>query len=459
MSVRLRITCIFALCASTSFTALAFFAGIAAACEGTGGGGGGCATPTASTGEATSITSNSATLNGSVNAQGCITYYIFEWGASSESGYPNSAEGSAGNETSPKAVSTNLPAGMLQPSTEYKFRLSAINSEGKEATGSAVPFKTAPACTKPTVTTESASFITSDKAFLNGKVNPNGCEASYTFEYGLVGSGTYTKLPTGTVGVLGPFSVSKEATGLQAKKLYNFRLVATNSKGTTEGSYLNFETKPKYVALGDSYSAGTGTGTNYEPNNTGSCHRTVKAYPYLLHNAHPDWGFVNASCHGAVTSDLINSQAKSLTQDTTWVTYTIGGNDAGFKEVIEECLWPETEGCFAKIATAQSFIQTKLPTLLDNVNNKIKAEAPYAKVIVLDYPRVFNGEDCNTFTWFDPEEMKRLNETSEKLRDVISAATAKAGGNFVPRDVIPGFKDHAVCDPPGSGEWAEWING
>src|SRR4051812_3105794 len=35
----------------------------------------------------------------------------------------------------------------------------------------------------------------------------------------------------------------------------------------------------KYVALGDSYSSGTGTRTFYEA----SCQRSVYAYPYLLH--------------------------------------------------------------------------------------------------------------------------------------------------------------------------------
>jgi hypothetical protein len=93
------------------------------------------------------------------------------------------------------------------------------------------------------------------------------------------------------------------------------------------------------------------------------------------------------------------------------------------------------------------------------VNNKIKAEAPNAEVIVLDYPRIFNGEDCNTATFFDVEEMKRMNKASEELRDVIKAATVKAGAHFIPVDVIPTFDHHAVCDPFGSGEADEWING
>lgn len=59
----------------------------------------------------------------------------------------------------------------------------------------------------------------------------------------------------------------------------------------------------KYVALGDSYSSGTGTRTFYES----TCQRSVYAYPYLLHNAHPEWTFANRTCSGAKTGDLVNT--------------------------------------------------------------------------------------------------------------------------------------------------------
>ena len=41
-----------------------------------------------------------------------------------------------------------------------------------------------------------------------------------------------------------------------------------------------------------------------------------------------------------------------------------------------------------------------LPGRLDQVNNTIKSKSPSAKVIVLDYPRLFNGTDCNALTFF-----------------------------------------------------------
>jgi lysophospholipase L1-like esterase len=211
----------------------------------------------------------------------------------------------------------------------------------------------------------------------------------------------------------------------------------------------------KYVALGDSYSSGTGTRTFFEP----SCQRSVYAYPYLLHEAHPTWTFVDAACAGATTSSLLSSQVSSVTSDTNWVTYTIGGNDAGFSSVITECALPSwASDCNGAINNAQSIIKNTLPGRLDEVNNAIKSRAPSAKVIVLDYPHLFNGEDCNAFTFFSPSEETRLNETADQLKSAISAAATRAGANFTFRDVIPAFIGHAVCDG-GGGSSTEWING
>jgi lysophospholipase L1-like esterase len=211
----------------------------------------------------------------------------------------------------------------------------------------------------------------------------------------------------------------------------------------------------KYVSLGDSYSSGTGTRTYYDS----GCQRSVYSYPYLLHNAHPDWTFVHAACSGAKTGDVIDTQSASLNASTNWVSYTIGGNDAGFSSVITECAYPAwASDCNGAINTAQAYINNTLPGRLDLVNNKIKSLAPSAKVVVLDYPRLFNGQDCNAATFFSPSEETRLNQTADMLRDRLREAATRAGSNFLFRDVIPPFIGHAVCDG-GGGSSTEWING
>ena len=205
----------------------------------------------------------------------------------------------------------------------------------------------------------------------------------------------------------------------------------------------------RYVALGDSYSSGTGTREYYT-----TCERSIHSYPYLVRNAHPSWTFVFAACGGAKTADVINTQAASLTSGTNWVTYTIGGNDAGFSSVITECAQPSwASNCDGAINTAQSFITNTLPSRLNSVNNTIKSRSPYAKVIVLSYPRLFMGEDCNAGTWFSATEMSRLNTTADMLRDKLKAAATRAGTNFIFRDAIPPFVGHAVCSD------TEWLNG
>src|SRR6476660_4771072 len=137
----------------------------------------------------------------------------------------------------------------------------------------------------------------------------------------------------------------------------------------------------KYVALGDSYSSVTGTRTYYDS----GCQKSVYAYPYLLHNAHPSWTFVHAACAGAKTGDILNTQSASLTAGTNWVSYTIGGNDAGFSSVITECAKPSwASNCNGAIDNAQAYINNTLPGRLDLVNNKIKSLSPTAKVIALD---------------------------------------------------------------------------
>lgn len=127
--------------------------------------------------------------------------------------------------------------------------------------------------------------------------------------------------------------------------------------------------------------------------------------------------------------------------------------------MITECALPSwASNCEGAINTAQAYIQNTLPGRLDLVNNTIKSKSPSAKVVVLDYPKLFNGTDCNALTFFSSGEMTRLNQTAEMMRTQLSAAATRAGSNFIFRDVIPPFIGHAVCDG-GGGSSTEWING
>jgi hypothetical protein len=85
------------------------------------------ATPGATTGEASNVTSTSATLNGTVNPNKESTTYHFEYGPTTAYGTNTPDQGPVGGNAG-KSASADLT--QLQPSTTYHFRLVATNPSG-----------------------------------------------------------------------------------------------------------------------------------------------------------------------------------------------------------------------------------------------------------------------------------------------------------------------------------------
>jgi hypothetical protein len=92
----------------------------------------------------------------------------------------------------------------------------------------------------PTVTTGSATSVTSSSATLNGTINPNGLSTTYYFEYGTTTSYGSTTSETDAGSGTDDVSVSADLTGLSEGMTYHFRLVATNSGGTSYGDDATF---------------------------------------------------------------------------------------------------------------------------------------------------------------------------------------------------------------------------
>lgn len=206
---------------------------------------------------------------------------------------------------------------------------------------------------------------------------------------------------------------------------------------------------PQYVALGDSYSSGVGT-RSYIDDGT-SCQRSTYAYPSLVAAAR-GYSLNFRACSGAKIPDVTNSQLGALSSATSYVTISVGGNDAGFSSVLTECAKPGwMSNCDGAINTAQSYIANTLPSQLATLYSSIRSKAPSARVVGVGYPRIFNGEDCNAGTWFSPAEETRLNQTADQLNGKLSAAASAGGFGFA--DPTGRFVGHAVCDS------TEWING
>ncbi|HEU4977967.1 MAG TPA: SGNH/GDSL hydrolase family protein, partial [Solirubrobacteraceae bacterium] len=204
----------------------------------------------------------------------------------------------------------------------------------------------------------------------------------------------------------------------------------------------------QYVALGDSYSSGVGTRTYYSDGT--SCDRSPYAYAPQIASA-KGYALSFQACSGAKTTDVNANQLGTLSSTTNLVTITIGGNDAGFSNVIVNCaLYYFT--CQSSINSANSFIQNKLPALLDTTYSDIRSHAANAQVVVLGYPHLFTstGTTCN-FNALTSTNEKSLNNTADLLDNTIKARVVAHGFTFVdPRNA---FLPHEVCSS------SEWLNG
>ncbi len=197
--------------------------------------------PTVKTSAATSAGESEATLNGTVNPHGAETSYYFEYGLTTGYG-SKTAEASAGAGT--KSVAESKIVTGLAASTTYHFRMVATNSKGT-AYGADEVLSTKG---KPSVETKPATSVGETEATLNGSVNARGASAKYYFEYGpTLSYGSKTAEASGGAGTSN-VEESKVVTGLAAGTTYHFRIVASNSHGTTDGSDGELTTGSRPVA-------------------------------------------------------------------------------------------------------------------------------------------------------------------------------------------------------------------
>jgi len=202
----------------------------------------------------------------------------------------------------------------------------------------------------------------------------------------------------------------------------------------------------RYVALGDSFSSGVGTGSYTL---SSSCKRSVYAYPFLVSQQRAGTALDFVACSGATTSDLMASQIQAVTATTTIVTVTIGGNDIHFADLIVQCTLGD---CSSSLDSARASLGTVLTPRLDTVYGAIASRvAPGAKVVVLGYPRMFTTASCFGSLGISSTERTKANQLAEAL-DGLTAARAAAFG-FSYKSALTPFATHAVCSS------APWLNG
>jgi lysophospholipase L1-like esterase len=228
---------------------------------------------------------------------------------------------------------------------------------------------------------------------------------------------------------------------------------ATVAPVLASGAAAHAQSTVNYVALGDSYSSGLGAG---DYGSSGDCYQSANAYSALWAQANDPASYVTEACAGATTSDVISSQLSALTDSTTLVSITIGGNDVGFASVMETCVLESTSSCVAAIDQAESEMQTELPGNLATLFADISADAPSATVVVLDYPQLYDLSQSSSCIGLSTTDRTDLNQAANELDGTIETAADNAGDVFA--DVRSAFTGHQICDSDSWLNSVDWFD-
>ncbi len=200
--------------------------------------------PEVSTTAASSVTWNSAQLNGNLTYVGSASSVdvSFEWGTTSGGPYPNSTA----SESMSSTGTFNASLSSLSEDTTYYFRAVADGGDSGTSYGSEQSF---PTDDPPTVSSTAATSVTYNSAVLNGNLSDLGTAASVDvyFEWGTTSGGPYpSSTTTQSMSSTGAFNAP--LTSLSANEPYYFRAVADGGdSGTTYGDEVGFQTETTFV--------------------------------------------------------------------------------------------------------------------------------------------------------------------------------------------------------------------
>jgi hypothetical protein len=185
--------------------------------------------PVATTQASENITPTSATLKGSVNADGAATTAWFEYGLTTSYGSVTSST-NLGNGVATVAVNSDVAALLRQ--TNYHLRVVASNSFGVSF-GSDASFTTLSGI--PSVSTLEPTAYTATSVQLNGSAIPNDLSASGWFEWGTTTNYGNLTAPISLSGT-SPVNFSQALTGLMPGATYHYRAAAATSYSTNYGA-------------------------------------------------------------------------------------------------------------------------------------------------------------------------------------------------------------------------------
>ncbi|MCZ2401752.1 SGNH/GDSL hydrolase family protein [Paenarthrobacter sp. Z7-10] len=222
---------------------------------------------------------------------------------------------------------------------------------------------------------------------------------------------------------------------------------SASASSATAASHSSSNSGVPYVALGDSYSAGTGAGGTQLP----PCLQSPNAYPNIAGTVPGINLTANLSCFGATTDDVRLQEVPLLPANTRLVTVTVGGNDIGSGQVAAACTAdPEGLACRSAIATSVFVKLPQLPQRLTAMFNAIKAKAHNARIVVLGYPHLFEPDNMAALGYpaAQVSTARSLNYATDLLNATIAGTSTWNGARFV--DVSRSFAGHGV---PSAQQW------
>ena len=221
-----------------------------------------------------------------------------------------------------------------------------------------------------------------------------------------------------------------------------------------------------YAALGDSFTSGPDLPTI----STDGCHRSDHNYPHLVATQLDDVTLTDVSCGGARTDAVLESQFiqaegrvqppqfEAVSADTDLVTMGFGANDAGFVIAAAlDCILfakADPDGAPCEEANAR-----KIPRIVGKVQDNLEAalgaianRAPDARILVVGYPRLFEGsKGCPKVFPVTDGDVPYVQDSYDQLNEAVESAAEAAGAEYV--DVAAASEGHDVCsDKP-------WVNG
>ncbi len=223
--------------------------------------------------------------------------------------------------------------------------------------------------------------------------------------------------------------------------------------------------RSQYVAMGSSYAAGTNIdGT--KPGTPARCGRSPRNYASQV----ASWlslDLVDVTCGGATTAHILgrwnelSPQIDAVTPQTRLVTITIGGNDVGYvRNLMAGTCEPGSTRCMTpQVVTEEDW--SKLGIAMHKIVQQIRARAPEAKIVFVDYIRLIPEKTTCPALGLTPEAVADSRKTWNRLAEITAnvAKTEKAGllaAGKLSASHTPCDKEPWSVAAPGSAPGVPW---